>query len=145
MATRRELDLKTLDQVGEEVQRLASNGCQQAGEWNLAQTCWHLRQTMDYSLNGFPFKAPWLVRKLIAPMLKRKLFASRNIKAGLAAPAQLIPSADLDQDQQVQKFQEMLGRVKTHSGDFASNPFFEQMPADQWHDFHTIHSSHHLS
>ena len=128
-----------------DVQHLHEAGYDKVGEWDLAQICRHLTITMDRSLNGFPFKGPWLVRKLIIPFFKKKFFQSRSIKPGLKAPPDMMMEPGQDEVEAVEQFKTMIDRVDQFRGPFQMHPFFDQLTNEEWRQFHLIHASHHFS
>lgn len=145
MMDRRDLDFSDFDRLVADVKHLHEGGYHQAGRWDLAQVCGHLTISMKQSLDGFTFKAPWLVRKLIIPFIRRGLFRSRKIKPGIKAPGGFVVDPGTDETQAVDRFLQMIDRVKGHRGDFQIHPVFEKMSHEQWHQFHLIHAAHHLS
>ena len=77
---------------------------------SLAQICHHCALAMHATIDGFTFKPPLmfrLLKRLIMPGIKSKLFRTRQIKPGLPAPppfnepeagADAEPDADSDTD-----------------------------------------------
>ena len=107
--------------------------------------CQHLTITMDRSLNGFTFRAPWVVRKLIIPFFKKKFFRTRAIRPGLKAPADMVAKPGQDEAEAVSQFKQMVDRVDQFPGPFQTHPFFGRLTDDEWRQFHLIHISHHFS
>lgn len=142
---RRDLNFRDFYSLVEDVQRLHDRGYHQAGQWDLAQVCGHLTIAFEQSLDGFTFKGPWVVRKLVAPFIRRDLFRKRKIKAGLKAPDGFVVDPGTDEEQAVNQFLQMIDRIKGHRGGFHLHPFFEKLNDDQWLQFHLIHAAHHLS
>lgn len=81
---RRPLDFED-DDLAKEVDRLHTQGYDRAGDWDLAQVCDHLAKSMDASLDGFAFRAPWLFWALLAPIILRVVLKQRRMKAGFKA------------------------------------------------------------
>lgn len=142
---RRDLDFRDFDSLAADVQCLHDGGYDQAGGWNLAQACSHLTISMERSLDGFPNKAPWVLRKILAPMIKGKMFRTRKINAGYKAPEGFTVDAETDEKLAVDRFLQVADRVKNRRGGFHNHPVFDQLTDDQWHQFHLIHGSLHLS
>ncbi len=144
--TRRKLDLKVLDAVVAEAQRLNDRGCQKSGEWDLGQACRHSAMAIRETVDGFSFKPPGIMRLLVSLMgMKKKLFATRTIKAGLKAPASMVPSPGLDEPKEIENLRQAVEHFKSNEGRYLPHPIFGVLPNDEWHQFHTIHTMHHLS
>lgn len=145
MVDRRDLNYRDFHSLAEDVRRLLDSGYRQTGRWDLAQVCGHLTIAFKQSLDGFTFKGPWVVRKLIAPFIRGGLFRSRKIKPGIKAMDGFVVAPGTDEEQAVNQFLQMIDRVKDHHGGFHLHPFFGKLTVDQWHQFHLIHAAHHLS
>jgi hypothetical protein len=146
MAERRELELNDLDGVLGELDRLQQRGYDEAGQWDLAQVCWHCALPLGEALDGFSFKPPLFVRLMVKVMgVKDKLFRTRKIKPGFKAPGPFVPPSDLDEQEQVAKLCQAIERFKAHNGAFLIHPVFGEFSAERWHQFVTIHTMHHLA
>lgn len=64
MSERRQLKFDHWDQIRNELDALLA-GYEQAGKWNLAQVCLHLKDWLSYPMDGFPV-APLPMRWLLA-------------------------------------------------------------------------------
>lgn len=142
---RRKLDFRDFDAVAEDVKLLNEVGYDQTGEWDLLLTCQHMATIMENSISGFPYKRPWLLRKLLGPFLKRRLFRIRQIKGGLPRPSSMEPRSVGDQQRAVDSFLQTLERTKNHTGGFNYHPLFDRLSDEEWRQFHLIYCSHHLS
>lgn len=142
---RRKLDFRDFDAVAQDVKHLNDIGYDQAGEWDLLLTCQHLATNMENSISGFPYRRPWLLRKLLGPFLKRRLFRIRQITTSLPRPSSMEPRSEGDQKRAVDSFLQTLERTKTHAGGFGFHPLFDQFSDEDWRQFHLIYCSHHLS
>lgn len=141
---RRELAFETFDQVFAEVERLKTVGCQSAGKWDFAQTLDHLATVMKGSLAGFPVKAPWIVRKIVGPLRKRRLFRTGKI-GRMRLPEKFAPKPGKDLERTYRTFTKSLKMISEHDGDFQPHPFLGELAADEWRRFHLIHCAHHFS
>jgi hypothetical protein len=145
MAERRKLSFSSLDQVIPDVDRLAA-GNHTLGQWSLAQICNHLSKTMRYSVDGFPGKpVPWLIRKVMAGPIMRRMLQTGEMPAGQQGPAYLMPAAGLDASAEVESLRTELARFVSHKGQPAFHPFFGTLTREQWEFLHRIHCALHLS
>src|SRR4051794_1375320 len=94
-ASRRALRFASLDQVMPDVDRLLE-GHTTVGRWSLGQICNHLAQTICYTVEGFPVKLPWLVRKTVGPLILRRILATERFPEGTKAPKQVLPSPEAE-------------------------------------------------
>ncbi len=140
---RRELDLRTYDDLIADVKHLHEAGYDRIGKWDLASTCEHLHKSMHHGLHGFDFKAPFFF-KLMRPFIKKQLFGTRKIKEGYKAPAGFVFEPGGDEAKAVEELCAISEQYKTAT-QFATHPLFGDMPPSMWQDFHCIHASHHLS
>jgi hypothetical protein len=142
---RRELDFHDFDAVAHDVEQLQARGYQRAGNWGLGQICAHLSLTIEKSLEGFPSRVPWALRKVLAFVLLRRILSQRRMRAGISAPALLAPPSDAAEDVEVRRLRALLERVKTHAGEFQDHGYFGKMTPEQWRQLHLVHCGHHLS
>ncbi len=144
---RRQLDLPDLDAAVAEARRLHNSGYDKAGQWDLGQVCKHCSLPMHECIDGPTFK-PSVFLKLIVKLsgAKGKFFATRSIKPGLPAPAGFVfaPADAAGQAAAVEQLTEAASRFKQHTGSLHDHPLFGPLSRDQWHQFHTIHTAHHL-
>ena len=141
---RRALDFRDFEALLDDVDSLSKHGYDQVGDWDLAQICHHVALPINQCIDGFAFKAPWLLR-LLGPPLMRRIFRQRRIKAGLKAPGPMIPPAGLDQAKAIDGLRQAVGRLRDHAGPYQRHPLGGELSPQQWHDFHLIHAAHHLS
>jgi hypothetical protein len=142
---RRQLDLPDLDAVLAEARRLHEAGYEAVGQWNLAQACRHCTMPINGCIDGIDFKPSWLLRTFIKLTgAKGKFFATRKIKPGLPAPPSTVFESGEDEAMAITELEQAIARLKQHDGPFAVHPFFGRLSADQWHQFNTIHTMHHL-
>jgi hypothetical protein len=141
---RRSLDFADFEAVEKEIDRLQQGGYQRAGNWDLAQICDHLSQVMEGSLKGFSFQAPWILRKLLAPLILRHVMKTRTMRAGVRVP-EMAPAARVDPDESIRRCRQLLQQVQHHTGEFQPSPFFGRLSPEQWRQLHLIHAAHHLS
>ena len=82
MAKRRTLKFDSLDQVMPDVDWLLE-GHTLGGNWTLAQICQHLATSMRRTVEGWPTRYPWLIRRTIGPWYGKRLLARGVMPEGL--------------------------------------------------------------
>ena len=92
---RRALSYASLDEVMPDVDRLL-RGHTTAGSWSLAQICRHLALSIHCTIDGFPARAPWIVRKTIGRLLLRRILRTGRFVEGMKAPAAYQPAPGPD-------------------------------------------------
>jgi hypothetical protein len=70
---RRTLNYATLDDLLQDAEQLAESHVDMLGNWSLGQVFSHLAITMNKSIDGFPFRAPWVLRVSIRLFMKKRL------------------------------------------------------------------------
>lgn len=100
---------------------------------------------MAYSMDGFPGKAPWLVRKLVAPMIWRNVLKTGEMPEGAKVPEVYLPKPGLDDQSEIEALRAALARYAAFSGTLSDHPFFDRLSREQWTQIHCIHCAHHLS
>jgi hypothetical protein len=140
----RRLDFKDFSDASAEVDRLHRGGHEKAGQWDLAQVCDHLTYFMKGSLDGHPYRVPWLLKVLLGRLVLRRILKQRRMKANGPTPQKPLPSPGGDEVAAVARFQQTLKRVQGHPGEFHDSPFFGHLTTRQWRDLHLIHCGHHL-
>jgi hypothetical protein len=143
--TRRQLDFKDLAEVRGEVERLHRGGYEKLGQWDLAQICDHLAYFMKGSLEGSTFRVPWLFKVLFGRFVLRRILKTRRMKEGAPTPQKPLPEPGGDENAAVERFLQMLERLRTHTGQWHPSPFFGRLTPDEWRELHLIHCAHHLS
>jgi hypothetical protein len=144
MAERRRLSFSNLTEVMPDVDRLAPAN-HTVGQWSLAQICNHLSTTFRYSIDGFPGKpVPWLLRKVLAGPIMRKMVQTGEMPAGQQGPAYLVPAPGLDARAEVESLRTELARFISHKGPLAFHPFFGTLTREQWDVLHRFHCALHL-
>ena len=143
-AGRRTLTFATLDDVMPDVDRLLL-GHSTVGKWTLGQICNHLAMDFSGSLNGFAFHVPWIIRKLIAPSVLKRVLKTGVIPEGTRVPAAALPKSGLDDRAEAEALRDALGRYAADTGPMIDHPFFGALPRDQRDHLFRIHCAHHLS
>jgi hypothetical protein len=144
MAERRSLTFPTLDRVMPDVDRLLE-GHQTLGQWSLGQVCNHLATSITYSVEGFPMRAPWILRTTLGAVKRRQLFKTGRMAGGIRLPAKDVPKPGLDARAEAEALRATLQYYAAHQGPLALHPLLGKMAREQWTRFHGIHCAHHLS
>jgi hypothetical protein len=141
----RPLDLRTLDDVADEVRRLRDGGYSPRGKWNLSQVCDHLTRTVRIGLDGDKPRFPWIARKLFAVVLRRSI-RTRRMMAGASTAGYLLPAdADADDPQKIDAFLAVLHEAKEFSGSLRNFPLMDGITPDTWRELQVVHCQHHLA
>jgi hypothetical protein len=143
-ATRRSLSFASLEHVLPDVDRLLA-GHITIGSWSLGQICDHLARSITYSLEGFPVRAPWLIRKTLGPLILRRILRSGRFLEGMKAPGPFQPKPVADARDEAEALRAAIRRFASHEGPLAEHPFAGTVPRSVWERFHCIHCAHHLS
>jgi Protein of unknown function (DUF1569) len=141
---RRSLSFASLDQVMPDVDRLLL-GHTTLGKWSLGQVCNHLVINLTDSVQGYSFKAPWILRKMIAPIIFRKIVKEGAMREGVKVPAAILPKPDVDARAEAEALRAALRLFSAHTGPWPEHPFFGRLTTEQWRRLHCIHCAHHLS
>lgn len=144
MAGRRELQLASFDKVMPEVAVLL-DGHETVGNWSLAQILNHLAGAMRMSVDGIAFRAPWILRKTLAPFVLRNVFKTGRLRDGIKLPEAALPRPGLDARAEAEALCAALAYYAAATGPMADHPFFGRMSRADWDRLHLIHIAHHLS
>lgn len=144
MSARRELAFRSLHEVMHDVDRLLE-GHGTVGTWTLAQICNHLANALQLSVDGIPFRFPWIMRVAVAPLVKGPMFRTGTMREGVKLPAGALPKPGLDARAEAEALRAALNYYAGVTTPLASHPFFGAMTREEWDRFHCIHCAHHLS
>jgi hypothetical protein len=137
------LAFASLDHVIPDVDRLLA-GHITVGNWSLGQICDHLARSITYSLEGFPVRAPWLLRKTLGPLILRRILKSGHFVEGMTAPRPYQPKPVADAQDEAEGLRAAIRRFATHDGPPAEHPLAGAVSRSVWERFHCIHCAHHL-
>jgi hypothetical protein len=146
MAERRALTIDQLSQVMPEVDRLLE-GYTRAGAWSLGQACQHLTKTLTLTVEGLSGRMPWLVRRTVGAVVRRRLLARGRMPEGVKIRPEwgLAPDAGPDDRAEAEALRAALAHYGGQSGSFPEHPFFGPLTRAEWDRLHCIHCAHHLS
>jgi len=141
---RRELKFASLDQVMPEVDRLLG-GYKAVGNWSLGQICSHLTQAIAGSVEGFPGRAPWLLRKTLGPRILRGILKDGKMREGVQLPEDFRPKPGLDDRAEAEALRAAIRIFAAHHGPMAEHPLGATLSRPDWERLHCVHCAHHLS
>jgi hypothetical protein len=144
MAARRNLSFTSLDRVMPDVDRLLE-GHTTVGNWSLGQICNHLATAIVGSVEGYPVRAPWIVRKTIGRVKRRQVLDSGTIPEGAKLPEKYLPKPGLDARAEAEALRAALMVFAGNTRPPVLHPFFDHMSREEWTRLHCIHCAHHLS
>lgn len=143
---RRDLHYDSLEEVLADAERLAAGNVTLVGNWSLRKIFGHLARTITFSLDGFPFTAPWLMRFLSKRFFKKR-FLTKSIPSGFQIPKKnrtdFIPDGDETETglselrSAIARFQSATNRVP--------HPFLGELTLGEWQQFHCRHAELHMS
>jgi hypothetical protein len=143
---RRTLTFQSLDDVVADAEKLvASPQTKVLGNWSLGHLLMHLASTIDSSIDGINFRAPWHIR-LLGPLIKARIL-KKGASPGFNLPKELeagaFPAPHSLQDA-LEKLQAGVGRLKKEKAT-ARHPAFGAMTHEEWVRVHLRHAEMHLS
>jgi Protein of unknown function (DUF1569) len=141
---RRPLKFESLHQVMPDVDRLLQ-GHRTVGNWSLAQICNHLTVAIVGSVEGYPKKAPWLIRKTLGPFVLKRLMKTEQIDEGMKTMDEFVPKPGLDSRAEAEALRGALRLFAAAPGPMAEHSFFGTLSRDAWDRLHRVHCAHHLS
>ena len=143
---RRELHFNSLDDLLADAEALANGKVHLIGNWSLAKIYGHLARTVTYSLDGYPFKAPWFMRAMVRLFMKKKLL-TRPLPSGFQIPEKnrtdFIPDND-ETEIGLTELRDAIARFKTDKTRVA-HPFLGSLTEEEWERFHCRHAELHMS
>ena len=142
---RRRLDFQTWPELLAEVDRLQRGGYDRTGNWDLSQTLDHIGEGLRTALRGIDRRASWIIRKVLGPIVLRRILRQRRMKAGIKVPAWWLPGPSHDESAAVDQFRGEVAAFQNMTSTPYPHPFFGAISKQQWNDLVLIHAAHHLS
>lgn len=141
---RRPLDLRTLDDVIAEVERLRDGGYTATGKWNLSQICEHVRETIRIGIDGDEPRLSWPMRKVFG-LIFAQVLRSRTMVTGAPTIPRLTPEPmEADDPATIDRCLETLAEARDFAGPLPPYPLMDGMTLEKWKNLMVIHSQHHL-
>jgi hypothetical protein len=143
---RRVLHFDTLEDVLADAERLTAGRIESRGNWSAGQAFEHLARWMDFSLDGFPVRVPWLVRVLFGRLILRRALR-RGFPAGFrwkGANAAASDPGPTDAAAGLEHLRRSVARLRTET-QRSPSPLFGKLSAEEWEQLHLRHAELHLS
>lgn len=118
------------------------------GNWTPGQIFDHLAKFIEFSYEGFPFRAGWPVRAVsyVAKWIAWKRFVDWSLQPGFRIPhAALQPDEWADFDVAAARLRAQLDRIRRGEEMTEPSPFEGTITSDQWVYVHLRHAELHLS
>jgi hypothetical protein len=142
---RRRLDFHDWPEVLADVDALRRSGYDRAGNWDLSQILEHVGEGLQTAVRGNEHQGPWIVRKLIGPILLKRILSTRRMKSGIKVPDWWLPGPSHDESAAVDQFRADIAAFEALTTRPHPHPFLGALTKAQWHDLVLIHAAHHLS
>ncbi|MCC9642849.1 DUF1569 domain-containing protein [Rhodopirellula sp. JC740] len=145
MASKRQLDFHSGEEVIAEIERLQGTQYDKLKNWNLTQICEHLDVIMRGGMEGFGFRMPKLLRATVLKWVFGRMLRQRKMSS---APTldRLKPKSpgDAEDEQIIQRCIATIREASTFEGSMDQYPFLDDLTPEQWRQFMWIHAAHHL-
>ena len=138
---RRTVSYKSIDDLLQDAEQLASSEVLQLGNWSLGQNLVHLAMTLNGSIDGFDFLLPAPVRWLMTLLMKKKYL--QEIPAGFKTAAKYTPEPT-SPEAGLEALRAAAARLEKEPKR-ALHPAFGKLTLEEWNQFHLRHAEMHLS
>lgn len=141
----RTLDFHTGDDVIAEIQRLRTAGYTKSKNWNLTQACEHLTATTAGGMDGFGFRASWILRATIIKWVFHRILRTRKMASAPTLKRLKPESHDgTDNDAIINTCIAKIELAQAFQGPIENYPFLDNLDVEDWRQFMWIHAGHHL-
>ena len=142
---RRVLDFRSWSDLFADVDNLRRTGYDRAGNWDLSQVLDHVGEGIRTAVRGSEHRAAWIIRKLLGPMILRRILRDRRMKAGIKVPACWLPGPVHDESGAIDQLRADAAAFARMTTTPFPHPFFGPLTKEKWNDLLLVHASHHLS
>jgi hypothetical protein len=151
---RRRVAFSSIDDVLADVEAIIdaqrSGRLRATGGWTPAQICEHLAKFIEFSYDGFPFRASLGVRVVshVAKCVAWKRFVEWSLQPGYKLPARfqaLAPDPKAEFTASVVRLRLALDRIRRGEPMLQPSPFEGRITHEQWVYVHLRHAELHLS
>ncbi len=142
---RRTLRFHELSDILDDVRMLRAGEYRTVGQWSFAQILEHLANGVNFSFDGYGFRAPWILRTF-APLLKNR-FLTKPMSAGFKLPksaSAMLPRDDTGVDEAAEALETAIARFATEVPSHP-HPVFGMLTKEEYVLLHLRHSELHLS
>lgn len=142
---RRRLHFDSMQDLVDDVLHLDGARATTTGNWSAAQIVQHVAKLINFSIDGFPAKAPLVIR-LVGRLLRNRAL-SKTLPAGFRFPSKftfLEPDADVEWEDAVTYLRETIGRLQNERME-ARSPVLGPMTHEEWERLHCRHAEMHFS
>ncbi len=118
------------------------------GNWTASQIMEHLAKFANCAFDGFPGRAPWIVRKAAKLLFKRKILSGEPMPPGFKIPRQasfMVPSAETTTEEGIAMLRLVLARLDRGDRFTAESPIFERLSHEEWCRAQLGHAAMHMS
>ena len=143
---RRIVQYSSMSAFRADVEKLVAGKYETVGEWSFGQIVQHLAININGSFDGFSFRAPWFMRFLIAPFMKKSLL-TQPMKPGFKLPksaAAALPAAEVTTGEGLDLLLAALDRFEKEAPE-AKSPFLGTLTPKEWVALHLKHAELHMS
>lgn len=142
---RRDLTFRSYAELLADLDRVEAGPAKTLGNWSIGQICRHLARIYNGSIDGYPLKAPWVIR-LGARLFKNRILRGK-LPPGFQLPARaaavLVPGPTGTHDGMTE-LREAIARLQTDPRR-ADHPIFGRLGNEEWDRLHLAHAGLHLS
>lgn len=142
---RRTVRFESLQEVLQDAERLAAGEVRSLGNWSFGQILDHLAKTMEMTIDGFDFKAPWLIR-IVAKLFMKKRFLTKTMPAGFQfrkGMQGLLPD-EISIADGLDRLRRAVERLETETRR-ATSPIFGKTTVEESNQLQLRHAELHLS
>jgi len=126
--------------------RLAGGEVRLLGNWSLGQILTHLSRSMETSIDGMSYKAPWPIRAIVRLFMRQRMI-TRPMSAGFTLPsraAEFLVPGPTSTDDGLASLRTAVQRLRDET-ERAPHPVLGEMSLDEWDSFHLRHAEMHMS
>ena len=144
---RRELSYRSYDDLLSDAEQLAAGNVRTLANWSYPQILVHLGKSLEASIDGVSFQAPWPMR-LMGKLFMKSKFLDQAIPPGFDIPenarSQFAPSESISLEEGLDALRRGISRCQQEP-ERAPHPFFGRLTRDEWDRFNLRHAEMHMS
>ena len=143
---RRKVHYDSYQDLLNDAERLAGGEVRLLGNWSFGQILGHLARSMEFAIDGAPFKAPWAMR-CIARLFMRQRLITRPMPAGFKLPGRaaehLVPDP-LSTEEGMASLRAAIQRMHDET-ERQPHALLGELSLDEWDSLQLRHAEMHLS